>query len=51
MRAQVALVATEDRAGVTFEDGVLGVVGPPEKRIKRMARFGWAKDLRGASHI
>ena len=31
MRAQVALVATEDRAGVTFEDGVLGVVGPPEK--------------------
>lgn len=49
LRAQVALVATEDRADVTFEDQISDassvLVDHRKKRIKRMARFWLGEGL------
>lgn len=56
MRAQVALVATEDRAGVTFDDEISVassvLLDHRKKRIKRMARFWLGEGFeRGKPHL
>ena len=56
MRAQVALVASEDRAGVTFDDEISVassvLLDHRKKRIKRMARFWLGEGFeRGKPHL